>query len=117
VSAQLIDTPGGIIEGDIAGIAEIRGRLRDVASLDGQMMLNRLHDISLTGQANQVRLRYPAGFFAMLDAEVVVTGDGARQQLTGEASLARACYRQPRCCSSTDSELWSHLPPRRRVFS
>jgi translocation and assembly module TamB len=75
------------LQGDLAGgRVEVAGEVR----LRGL----RLHDISLTGQVKRVRLRYPTGFFAVLDAEVVVTGNGERQQLTGEASLAHARYRR-----------------------
>jgi translocation and assembly module TamB len=78
-------------------IRALRGQLAGGGvEVSGEVRLRgfRLHDISLTGQAKQVRLRYPPGFFAMLDAEVVLTGNGEGQQLTGEAVLARARYRQ-----------------------
>jgi autotransporter translocation and assembly factor TamB len=42
MSAQLAGTPRGVIEGDVAGVAEVRGRLRDLTSLDGHLTLNRL---------------------------------------------------------------------------
>ncbi|MBI3327167.1 MAG: translocation/assembly module TamB domain-containing protein [Nitrospinae bacterium] len=54
----------------------------------------QLHQMSLTAQANQVRLRYPADFSALLNAEVLITGNSEAQQVTGEISLARARFRQ-----------------------
>jgi translocation and assembly module TamB len=54
----------------------------------------QLHQISLSAQAHQVRLRFPADFFALLDAEVVITGNSQAQQVIGEVGLARARYRQ-----------------------
>jgi autotransporter translocation and assembly factor TamB len=53
-----------------------------------------LHEVSLTAQANQVRLQYPAGFSAVLDAEVVTSGNAELLRVTGEVGLARARYRQ-----------------------
>jgi autotransporter translocation and assembly factor TamB len=53
-----------------------------------------LHEVSLTTQVHQVRLRYPAGFFALLDAELVISGNAAQQLIAGEVNLSRARYRQ-----------------------
>jgi len=54
----------------------------------------QLHQLSFTAQATQVRLRYPADFSALLNAEVLITGNSEAQQVTGEISLARARFRQ-----------------------
>jgi len=64
--------------------------------VSGQLVLEgyRLQQISLTTQANQVRLRYPANFSALVNAELVLTGNSEAQQLTGEVGLARARYRE-----------------------
>jgi autotransporter translocation and assembly factor TamB len=65
-------------------------------AVSGEVRLQRfqLHDMSLTAEATQVRLRYPNGFFASLNAEIVATGGSEGQQITGEVSLGQARYRQ-----------------------
>ncbi|MGH8066568.1 MAG: translocation/assembly module TamB domain-containing protein [Candidatus Entotheonellia bacterium] len=65
-------------------------------AVSGEVRLQRfqLHDMRLTAGLTQVRLRYPAGFFAALDAEIVATGNSARQWVTGEVTLGQARYRQ-----------------------
>lgn len=54
----------------------------------------QLQEMSLATQLNQARLRYPAGFFTMLDADLVISGNSAQQLIAGEVSLSRARYRQ-----------------------
>jgi hypothetical protein len=41
-----------------------------------------------------MRLRYPAGFVAIPDAEIVATGNNVQQRVTGEVTLGQARYRQ-----------------------
>jgi translocation and assembly module TamB len=53
-----------------------------------------LHDMRITTQANQIRLRYPAGFFTMLDAALVISGNSTQQLIAGEVSLNGARYRR-----------------------
>ncbi len=83
-------------EGTIA-IQSLTGKLAggDV-NVTGELALLglQLHQMSLTAQANQVRVRYPADFFALLNADVLITGNSKAQQVTGEIGLARARYRQ-----------------------
>jgi hypothetical protein len=64
------------------------------ASGEGRLQRFQLHDISLTAEVTHAKLRYPTGFFTGLDAEVVVAGNSARQQVTGEINLSQARYRQ-----------------------
>jgi translocation and assembly module TamB len=79
------------------GIQSLEGKLAggDVKA-SGQLELQdlRVRRISLTTQASQIRLRYPANFSALLNAELVVTGDQDGQQITGEVGLTRARYRE-----------------------
>lgn len=79
------------------GIQSLEGKLAggDV-KVSGQLVLQgyQLQQISLTTQANQVRLRYPSNFSALLNADLVITGDAETQQVTGELGLARARYRE-----------------------
>ncbi len=94
-------------------LSQLKGEIRfaeqtiAIQSLQGQLAGGRaevfgevrlrgfhVHEVSLTAQANQVRLRYPAGFFALLDAEVVTSGNAERLRVMGEVGLARARYRQ-----------------------
>jgi translocation and assembly module TamB len=64
--------------------------------VSGEVRLQRfqLHDMRLTAEVTSVRLRYPAGFFASLDAEIVATGNREWQRVTGEVTLGQARYRQ-----------------------
>jgi translocation and assembly module TamB len=62
----------------------------------GEVRLQRfqLHDMGLSAEVTGMRLRYPAGFSAALDAELVASGDSAQQRVTGEVTFGQARYRQ-----------------------
>ncbi len=83
--------------GQTIAIQSLTGRFAggDI-TVSGEVHLQRfqLHDMSLTAEVTQVRLRYPAGFSASLNAEIVATGDRQGQRVTGEVSLGQARYRQ-----------------------
>lgn len=78
-------------------IRSVQGRLAGGnLGVTGEARLQglQLHAISMTTQMSQVRLRYPAGLFTVLDAELVISGNAAQQLVTGEVHLSRARYRQ-----------------------
>jgi autotransporter translocation and assembly factor TamB len=85
-------------EAQTIAIQSLRGQLAGGAvGVSGEVRLRglRLHELRLAARADQVRLRHPPGFSALLDAEIVAAGDGQRQRLTGQVTLSRARYRQP----------------------
>jgi translocation and assembly module TamB len=90
---------GGEIQftGQTIAIQSLQGQLAGGDfGVSGEVRLRgfQLHEMSITTQLNQVRLRYPAGFFTVLDADLVISGSSAQQLIAGEARLSRARYRQ-----------------------